>query len=123
MLARSACNAGHVQGPASGLPVASNVLCHAFLQVSEHDKQQQAATAAKLNDLAAAVADVAAHAEEQAAKQAAAKQAADKVRQERQQQVSTAFNAQHTVSVQPVVQPAGLAGCKIASARQVSLEV
>jgi len=82
---------GPWQGPPSGLMV-SNASRHAFMQVSEHDKQQQAATAAKLNDLAVAVADVAAHAEEQAAKQAAAKQAADKVRQERQQQVSTALN-------------------------------
>lgn len=56
-------------------------------QVSEHSKVQQAAVAAKAAELAAAVADVEAHHQEQAAKEAAAKRAAEKVKQERQQQV------------------------------------
>jgi hypothetical protein len=55
--------------------------------VTEHCKVQQAAAAAKIADLAAAVADVDAHEQEQAVKEAAAKRAAERVKQEQQQQV------------------------------------
>ncbi len=55
--------------------------------MTEHSKVQQAAAAAKVAELAAAVADVEAHEQEQVAKEAAAKQAAEKVKLERHQQV------------------------------------
>lgn len=61
--------------------------CVLSLQVAEHKEVQQAAVAAKAADLAAAVADVEAHVQEQAAKAEAAKRAASKVKVERQQQV------------------------------------
>lgn len=50
-------------------------------------RTQQAAVEEKAADLAAAVADVAAQAQEQAAKEAAARVAAEKVKREREQQV------------------------------------
>lgn len=55
--------------------------------MAEHSKAQQAALTAKAADLAAAVADVEAHGQEQAAKAEAARRAADRVKQERHQQV------------------------------------
>lgn len=58
-----------------------------FVQVEEHSKAQQAALAAKAADLAAAVADVEAHGQEQAAKAETVRRAADRVKLERHQQV------------------------------------
>jgi hypothetical protein len=73
------------------------------VQVAEHSKVQQAALAAKAADLAAAVADVEAHGQEQAAKAEAAKRAADRVKQERHQQVSSFVPAGRLPGVTPGV--------------------
>lgn len=64
------------------------------VQVAEHSVAQQAALAAKAADLAAAVADVEAHSQEQAAKAEAARRAADRVKQERHQQVRNSAGIQ-----------------------------
>lgn len=72
---------------AGALLTAAAGTCCAVLQIAEHVRVKQEVIAAEAADLAAAVADVEAHEQEQAAKAEAARRAADKVKVERHQQV------------------------------------
>jgi hypothetical protein len=73
------------------------------LQIADRVRVKQEAIATKAADLAAAVADVEAHQQEQAAKAEAARRAAEKVKVERHQQVCVALGC---------VQGAGGWGCR-----------